>query len=140
MKVTDPSGTRSLCSALGLAVLALVVLPAPIQALAADGAPGRPWTALDDKAPALPLAPTFGKGTDPEAGPYVLILNNTSKDSLTVSASVHLSVAFHANKKDREYPQHVIDSHQTWTIPDLAAGDKVTLTAEGYAPLELTVP
>jgi hypothetical protein len=73
-------------------------------------------------------------------GPYVLNLKNDSKDALVVTASIHLSVAFHANKKDRRIPSHTLEAGQTWTIPDLAAGDKVTVTAEGYASLELTVP
>jgi hypothetical protein len=94
----------------------------------------------DDKAPSLPLTSTFDKGTDPNEGPYVLNLKNVSKDSLKVSVSIHLSVAFHANKKDRTLPDHVIEPDQVWTVSDLAAGDKVTVTADGYSPLELTVP
>ena len=110
---------------------------APVPAAGAGAAALYP---RDDKAPSLPLTSTFDKGTDPNEGPYVLNLKNVSKDSLKVTVSVHLSVAFHANKKDRTLPEHVIEPDQVWTVSDLAAGDKVTVTADGYAPLELTVP
>jgi len=95
---------------------------------------------LDDKATSLPLTADFSKGTDPNIGPYILSLTNTSKDAIKVSVKIHLSVSFHANTKDRNVPDHVIGPGQVWTIDDLAAGDKVTLTADGFAPLELTVP
>jgi hypothetical protein len=95
---------------------------------------------LDDQAPALPLTATFDKGTDPDVGPYILSLKNTSKDAIKVSVKIHLSVAFHANNKDRTISEHSIDAGQVWTINDLAAGDKVTVTADGFAPLEVTVP
>lgn len=123
-----------------LTALACALAPLNARTQAVSGTESLKWTVLDDKAPSLPLSATFEKGKDPEVGPYILVLKNDSKDSLMVSASVHLSVAFHANKKDREYPSHTLGAGQTWNIPDLAAGDKVTLTADGYSPLELTVP
>ncbi|HEY1793965.1 MAG TPA: hypothetical protein VGG34_13700 [Opitutaceae bacterium] len=98
-----------------------------------------PRTALDDKAPAMPVTATFDKGTDPNLGPYILNLRNDSKDSLKVSVTIHLSVAFHASRRDRT-ADHAIDAGQIWTVQDLAANDKVTVTAGGYAPLNLTVP
>jgi len=73
-------------------------------------------------------------------GPYILSLTNTSKNALKVSVKIHLSVSFHANTKDRSISDHVIDPGQVWTIDDLAAADTVTVTADGFAPLELTVP
>jgi hypothetical protein len=95
---------------------------------------------LDDQAQSLPVTTSFDKGTDPDLGPYILNIKNTSKDGLKVSVKIHLSVAFHANNKDRNIADHTIDSGQTWTVTDLASGDKITVAAEGFAPLELTVP
>ncbi len=95
---------------------------------------------LDDKAPSLPLTASFEKVADSTGGPYVLSLKNISKDAIEVTVKIHLSVAFHANNKDRNVPAHVIDPDQVWTVSDLAAGDKITVTAAGFAPLELVVP
>jgi hypothetical protein len=95
---------------------------------------------LDDKAPALPLTATFTKVEGAEAGPYVLKLENTSKDALKVTAQVLTSLPSHANRRTRDIPEHVIEAGQSWTISDLATSDKVTVTAPGFAPLELTVP
>ena len=39
-----------------------------------------------------------------------------------------------------EVPAHLVKAGDTWTIDGLAASDKVTVMAAGYAPLELTVP
>lgn len=93
-----------------------------------------------DKAPSLPLTATFEKGTAHEMGPYVLKLKNDSKDAIKVNVKILLSVAFHMGSKHWDLPEHVIDPGQVWTIPDLSAGDKLTITAQGFAPLELTVP
>jgi hypothetical protein len=126
---------RKALIALGCAFsLAIVQIP---SARAGDAAALRP---LDDQAPSLPLTTSFEKGTDPDIGPYVLNLKNVSKNALKVSVKIHLSVAFHANNKDRNITDHVIDPSQVWTVSDLAAGDKVTITSDGFAPLELTVP
>jgi hypothetical protein len=95
---------------------------------------------LADKAPALPVTSTFDKVTGGEAGPYVLKLKNTSGDTLKVSAKILLAVAFHADSKARMVPEHAIAAGDTWSIPDLAAGDKVVLTAKGFDPLEIVVP
>jgi len=95
--------------------------------------------ALDDKAPSLPLAATFAK-SEGDDGPYVLSLKNTSDSSVTVSAKILLSVYFHADSKAKNIPDHAIDAGQVWTIPGLAANDKVIVSDTGFAPLELTVP
>jgi hypothetical protein len=95
---------------------------------------------LDDKAPSLPLSATFDKVSGTEGGPYVLKLKNTSSDSLSVSGKVVLAVPFHGNTKERPIAAHLVEAGQTWSISDLSAGDKVTLTAMGFAPLELAVP
>lgn len=95
---------------------------------------------LEDKAASLPLSATFDKVSGTEGGPYVLKLKNTSGDSLSVSGKVVLAVPFHGNTKERPIAAHTVDAGQTWSISDLSAGDKVTLMAMGYAPLELTVP
>ena len=139
MIIPNTSSTRSAACrtaliALGCAfTLALVSMPA---LKAADAAAVPPPA---DKAPSLPLTATFEKGTGAERGPYVLKLTNASKDALKVNAKILLSVAFHGDSKARNLPEHVIDPGQTWIIPDLAAADKVIITAQGFAPLELTV-
>jgi hypothetical protein len=93
------------------------------------------------KAAALPVTATFEKVATTEAGPpYVLKLKNESKAALKVSGKVLLSVAFHSSSKARSVPEHVIEPGQVMTVSELAANDKVILTSEGYAPLELTVP
>jgi hypothetical protein len=110
----------------------------PVSALkAADAAPTPPST---EKGPKLPLTATFEKVTGGENGPYVLKLKNVSKDPVTVSTKILLSVVFHADNKARHLPEHVIKAAEVWSIPDLASADKVILTAKGFAPLEIIVP
>jgi hypothetical protein len=120
--------------AIGFAIGVAVAL-AP-SARAADSATLRP---LADTLPSLSLAPTFDKA-DGDTGPYVLSLKNTSSDPIKAIASVLLAVASHADKKTRDVSEHVTAPGEVWTIPGLAAGDKITVTADGFAPLELTVP
>jgi hypothetical protein len=116
--------------------LSLALLQAP-AVRAADAAALRP---LDDKAPALPLSPAFEKVPNGENGPYQLKLTNVSKDTIKATAQVLASVTFHATAKERNIPEQVIDPGQVWTITELAATDKVVISAKGFAPLELTVP
>jgi hypothetical protein len=78
--------------------------------------------------------------TGGENGPYVLKVKNTSADTLKVSAKILLAVAFHADNKAKLVPEHAIAAGDTWSIADLAAADKVILTATGFAPLEIVVP
>ena len=118
-------------------VLSLTMAQIPAARAGDNSSSLRP---LDDKAASLPLTSAFSKGTDANVGPYILSLTNTSKNAIKVSAKIHLSVSFHANTKDRSISDHVIDPGQVWTIDDLAAADTVTVTADGFAPLELTVP
>jgi len=121
------SSFRSALITLGCALLALVAVPA-IRATTTEAAK-------------LPLTATFEKVTTAEAGPpYVLHLKNDSKATVKVSAKVLLSVAFHSSSKARNVPEHAIEAGASWSIGELAANDKVILTAEGFAPLELTVP
>ncbi len=114
--------------------LAIVQIPA---VKAADAVALRP---VEDKAPSLPLSYSFEKVTDGENGPYLLKLKNTSNDAVRASAQILSSVASHENSKVRNIPEHAIDPGQVWTIDELAATDKVTISATGFAPLELTVP
>lgn len=132
---TRSAACRTALIALGCACsLAIVQIPA---LKAADTAASQPPA---DKAPSLPLTATFEKVTGAERGPFVLKLKNVSEDALKVSAKILLSVAYHMESKARNLPEHVIDPGQVWTIPDLAAADKVTITAKGFSPLELIVP
>ncbi len=140
MHISNTSRGRSAIGRTTLIALgcALTLSAAQFQTAKAGETPA--LRSLDDQAPSMPLTATFDKGTDPDSGPYVLNLKNVSKDAIKVSVRIHLSVAFHANNKNRSVPDHVIDPGQVWTITDLAAGDKITVTADGFAPLELTVP
>ena len=138
MNTSNRSSTRAvLCSsallALGCAfVLAIVSTPA----LRAESGAAQPMV---DKAPCLPLSASFEKAAGDENAPYVLTLKNDSKDAVKASAKVLLAVAFHAESTARNVSEHVIGPGETWTIDDLAKGDRVVVSAEGFAPLELTV-
>jgi hypothetical protein len=139
MTISTPSPSRRASIISAFAVLGCALAFALAQAPSASAAD---YTAalkpLDDKAPSLPLAATFAKA-DPDTGPFVLNLKNTSDGALKVTAKILLSVYFHADSKSRNLPEHTIDPGQVWTIPGLAANDKVVVSAAGYAPLELTV-
>ncbi len=109
---------------------------APITALkAADLQP-----LAVDKAPSLPVTTSCEKKAGVEGAAYVLSLKNVSKDALKVSAKVLLSVASHGMNKTRDVAEQVIAPGKTVTIADLAAQDKVVVTAEGFAPLEVSIP
>lgn len=95
---------------------------------------------LADKAAKLPVTTTFEKKGTGEGPQYVLNVKNDSKADLKISAKVLLSVVVHNTDKARNVPAHVVAAGETWTIPELAAMDKVILTAEGFEPLELVVP
>jgi hypothetical protein len=122
-----------------LAVAALLSLPLARTAFAGTLSQATLQT-LDDKLPSAPLAVSFDKVTDSEAGPYVLKLKNTSGDAVTASAKIFPSVTIHSDTKERDLPEHVIAAGESWSIPGLAATDKVTVDAKGFAPLEITVP
>jgi hypothetical protein len=88
---------------------------------------------------ALPLTHRFEKVAGAENGPYVLKLKNSSKQNLEVEAKILLSVGIHVDTKTRLIPVHAIKPSETWSIRDLAAGDKVIVSSKGFASLELTV-
>jgi hypothetical protein len=117
----------------GIAAFAFVSI---LAALAPTSA-----SAADDMAPALPVTASFGKGTPGEnGGPYALTLTNTSDKALTVNATIIWSVASHNRARTIELPAHEIAAGGTWVVNDLAAEDRIILTAEGYAKLELKTP
>jgi len=91
-----------------------------------------------DKPAALPVAATFAK-TEGDKGPYVLSLKNTSAAALKVGVVVVESVKFHAKSGERKH-DYTIDAGKSVAVEGLAAQDKVTVSAEGFAPLELIVP
>jgi hypothetical protein len=122
--------TRCLLATLGLS-FALAMLPAMAQAAGAAGAKSQAEKTL-------PVTATFEKGASTEAPPYVLKVKNTSGSALKVSAMIQLSVVSHNRDKERKEEQ-TIEAGKTWTIAELAAQDKVTLKAPGFAPLELVV-
>jgi hypothetical protein len=129
-----PAICRSALIALGCAFSLALIPTAAVKA--ADTVALQPLATV---APSLPLTATFEKVTGAEKGPFVLKLKNDSKNTIKASAKILLAVAFHSESKARNLPEHAIDAGQVWTIPDLVAQDKVTITANGFAPLELTV-
>jgi hypothetical protein len=137
--ITSNVTSRSRILGIALAAVALASALALAHGPSARAAITPALTALDDKAPSLPVTTSFAK-SDGEDGPYVLSVKNTSATSINVSAKVLLSVYFHADSKAKNIPAHAIEAGQTWSIPGLAASDKVTLSAAGFAPLDLTVP
>lgn len=88
----------------------------------------------------LPVSTSFDKVTGGEKGPFVLKVKNTSSETIKVHAKVLLAVAFHADNKARNLDVQKIGAGEEWTISDLAAGDKVVLSAKGHAPLQVEVP
>ena len=93
-----------------------------------------------EKMPALPVSTSIAKGQPGErGGPFVLSVKNDSQDTLKVSGKILLAVAYHMNTKNVDLPEHALAAGETWTISDLAAGDKVTLMAPGSASLEVVV-
>jgi len=118
------------------ALLGLTLAFAPALRSAPDDAGAK----AADKAHALPLTATFAKDKNAEGPPYTLTLKNISEHSVKVKAKILLAVAFHADNKAKNLPEQVVEGGKDWSIPGLAAQDKVILTADGYAPLELVVP
>ena len=91
-----------------------------------------------DKAAALPVSSTFTK-VDGAKGPYVLSLKNTSAKTLKVSVAVDESVKSHSKPRQRTH-DHTIEAGQAATVEELAAHDKIVVSAEGFEPLTLVVP
>ncbi|HVT74205.1 MAG TPA: hypothetical protein VHD61_13800 [Lacunisphaera sp.] len=88
---------------------------------------------------ALPVTPTIENTKAKDHPPFVLKLKNNSAAPLKLSAKVLLSVVAHNADKARMVPAQNVAAGATMTIPDLAAMDKVTVKADGYAPLEVVV-
>lgn len=134
------SATRSLLFTATLAALGCLVGLSLTPAKASADQASLSLTKLDDKAPALPLAVTFDKVTNPEGGPYVAKLKNTSSDAITVSATVYPSVGIHSDTKEKKLADQTIAAGDTWSIPGLAATDKIKVSAKGFADLDIVVP
>jgi hypothetical protein len=111
-----------------------------VQASGLKASDSTTLVSLDDKAPALPLAVTFDKVENAEAGPYVAKLKNTSSDTITVSGTYYPSVGIHSDTKEKKLPEQKLEAGATWSIPGLAATDKLTIEGTGFAPLNITVP
>ena len=126
-KISSSRRNALLVLGLGLALL-------PLQSLNAAEAP-----AAVVAAPALPLSHTLAKVTGGEKGPFVLTLKNDSKAAVTVHAKILLAVAFHAESKAKNLPAQKIEAGHDWKIADLAAEDKVILTADGFAPQTIVI-
>lgn len=124
-------------AALVLSAFAFIALPATH----ATPTSLQPLADAAKKATPLPLSTSFEKGTPGEnGGPYALKLQNTSKSSLTVSATIIWSVASHNRARTINLPPREIVAGDTWTISDLAAEDRVILSADNFEKLEVKVP
>lgn len=122
-----------------LALSAVVLLAVP--AVVASASALQPLADSAKKVAPLPLSTSFEKGTPGEnGGPYALKLKNTSDAALTVSATIIWSVASHNRAKTINLPPHEIAAGESWTIDDLAAEDRVILSADHFEKLEVKVP
>jgi hypothetical protein len=139
MITSNNSRRRSLLRKIAVVVIGCTVGIALAQFTALKADTHSKPAASDPKAPALPLTPKYEKAAD-DKGPYVLTLTNTSSAALKLHATVVPSVVFHAGAKTRHLPEEVVAAGKTMVISSLAAADKIELTAEGFAPLELVVP
>jgi hypothetical protein len=130
-----PNLLKSTVIAIGC-ILGLAPVLSPATRAAESGAALRP---LDDSLPALPLSGDFEKA-DGDNGPYALTLKNTSGNPVKASGVVRMNVGADASIKTRQIAGHVIERAETWTIYGLSTGDKISIEADGFAPLVLTVP
>lgn len=128
MNKTNP--TSALCKSALLALgVALSLVLVPTVNLSATEATA---------AKSLPLTHSFAK-VEGEDGPHTMKLTNTSSDALKVNVKILLSVYSHASDRAKVLPEETIAAGKDWTITKLAALDKVIISAEGYAPIELVV-
>jgi hypothetical protein len=124
---------RGLALIIAAGALALAVIPAQIRA-------DNETATLAEKA-VLPLKVSFANDTSGKnEAPMIVHLKNESSQALVVKGHIDLSVVVHNRPKSREVPQQTIEAGATLTIDDLAADDKITLSAEGFAPLVVVVP
>jgi hypothetical protein len=91
-------------------------------------------------AASVPVTATFEKVSADGVNGYALNLKNVSNDTLKLTVTITPSVVFHADAKVRTLPEHAVDAGQVWTIKDLSAGDKLSVSADGFSKLDLTVP
>lgn len=140
MNTAQSSITRLASRILAVAVLAGAFTFAGTAA-AASTATDVALRPMADKAATLPLKATFSKdASGKHDGPYVLELTNESAKALKVSATVDLSVVVHNRPKSRSVAAQTVEPGKSLKIEDLSVADKVTVTAEGFEPLQLTVP
>jgi hypothetical protein len=140
MMIMEIPSARPFARKASLAALACILALAVSGPESLAGTDSSSLERRDDMAPALPLAVTFDKVTDAEAGPYVAKLKNTSSDSLTVSGTYYPSVGIHSDLKEKKLAETTIAPGGTWSIPGLAATDKLKIVGKGFADLDITVP
>ncbi|AOS45667.1 hypothetical protein Verru16b_02752 [Lacunisphaera limnophila] len=136
--MNNPKSVRLAARSRALLVLSCATLLTLVAAPAVVAADAMTLQPLADKA--LPLSATFAKVEGTEGTPFVLTLKNDGHDALTVSGKVLLSVVHHAMDKARVLPEQTVAAGAVMTVKDLSGGDKVLLSAAGYAPLEVVVP
>ncbi|MEO6006355.1 MAG: hypothetical protein ABIZ04_00690 [Opitutus sp.] len=128
-----PVLARSLQALFSFAAFACATLPAHAADLKLQP--------IADAHAALPVTASFEKKATAgeRGGHYSLNLKNTSDKTLKVTVAIVESVTSHARPKNRSVPEHALKAGDSWSVDDLSPSDKVTVTAEGFAPLEMTV-
>jgi hypothetical protein len=122
-------------------LIALAAVLAPVFALPAHADPASDLQALADSKGKLPLSYKIEKGQPTtDGGPYVVIFSNTSTQPITVTATVLWSVQSHNRAQTSELPPQTIAPGKRWPVNGLAVADKVTVKADGYEPLVVTIP
>lgn len=95
---------------------------------------------LADQNEVVPVKVTFEKNASAKTeGPYVMTLTNTADHTIKVGVRVDQDVTVHNRPKARHLGPEEIAPGKDWKVDDLAALDKVTVTAEGFAPLQIVV-
>ena len=132
--------SRSLRSVLIGSSLALsTFLSVGAIATRADSAAPAAAATADSSQASGPIVASFDKSTDADKGPYILTLKNNGDHTIKVTVEIQASAASHNDAKNKT-KKHSIKAGQAWTVSNLAAGDKVNVTADGVSPLALTVP
>jgi hypothetical protein len=141
MKTPSTSSSSLVARAAIFALLSIASISFAADAAPSDRKANAPTQPMSEQAAKLPIQSSFKKEKSGEnKGLYTLTLKNTSATPLTVSVTVDESVNMHARPKTRTLSPSVIEPGKTLKVDALAAQDKVTATADGFAPLQLVVP
>lgn len=89
---------------------------------------------------AAPVSATFEKNAAATTeGPYVMTLTNTTSKAVKVTVHVDEDVTTHNRPKARDLGPQEIAANGNWKVDNLAAGDRVTVSGDGFEAMKLTV-